>query len=53
MKTLEEKDNIENQENIETTYIKTHSISTETNNEENCSDEEELVDSLEPRFLQP
>ena len=54
MKTLEEKDNIENQENIEATYIKANaSTETEDKNNENCSDEEESVDSLEPRFLQP
>ena len=53
MKTLkEEKDNIENQENIEATYIKANaSTETEDKNNENYSDEEESVDSLEPRFL--
>jgi hypothetical protein len=50
MRTLENKDNIENQENIETTYIKTHA--TEDKPEENCSDEDESADSLEPRFLE-
>lgn len=51
MKNLEEKDNIENQENIETTYTKSQAQD-DVKAEENCSDEDESADTLEPRFLQ-
>jgi hypothetical protein len=51
MRNLEVKDSVENQENIETTYIKAKGCETETHLE----DEEDLDDSeaLAPRFTEP